>query len=364
MNETQGEPTMNQLTVALLQLTSGGNDQDANKAKGELFCRRAQAMGADIARVPELRNVGYTPANSWQGTDELLRAPELWPREEANANLVQPQSEDLWADQAIGRDDPSILHFRDLARELGMAIALTYLEKWNGAPRDTVSLLDRHGEIVLTYAKIHLCEWSPVEATLTPGDDFSVCTLDTAQGPLKVGTMICYDRGFPESARILMLKGAELILVPNASDLDPLHLAQFRVRAYENLVAVAMANYAGPGAGHSVAYDPIGFPKHGGKASWRDTLDVEAGEREGDRKSTRLNSSHSQISYAVFCLKKKNKNTQTIFTMIIAECSATDSFDSVSYINFCFGYGRYGWIRNSSYDIDSSAHALRMRCRR
>src|SRR2546430_12487303 len=27
--------------------------------------------------------------------------------------------------------------------------------------------------------------------------------------------------------------------------------------------------------------------------------------REGDRKSTRLNSSHSQISYAVFCLKKK-----------------------------------------------------------
>ena len=34
-----------------------------------------------------------------------------------------------------------------------------------------------------------------------------------------VGAMICYDRGFPESARILMLKGAELILVPNASDL-------------------------------------------------------------------------------------------------------------------------------------------------
>ena len=53
------------------------------------------------------------------------------------------------------------------------------------------------------------------------------------------------------------------------------------MRAYENLVAVAMANYAGPGAGHSVAYDPIGFPVHGGKASWRDTLVVEAGEREG-----------------------------------------------------------------------------------
>jgi len=116
MNETQGEPTMNQLTVALLQLTWGGNDQDANKAKGELFCRRAQAMGADIALFPELWNVGYTPAHTWQGTDELWRAPELWPPEEANANVVQPQSEDLWADQAIGRDDPFILHFRDLAK--------------------------------------------------------------------------------------------------------------------------------------------------------------------------------------------------------------------------------------------------------
>src|SRR5262249_5843096 len=41
-NQTQREPTMNQLTVALLQLTSQGNDQDANEAKGERFCRRAQ----------------------------------------------------------------------------------------------------------------------------------------------------------------------------------------------------------------------------------------------------------------------------------------------------------------------------------
>ena len=40
--------------------------------------------------------------------------------------------------------------------------------------------------------------------------------LDTASGNVKVGAMICYDREFPESARILMLKGAEIILVPNA----------------------------------------------------------------------------------------------------------------------------------------------------
>ena len=38
--------------------------------------------------------------------------------------------------------------------------------------------------------------------------------------------MICYDREFPESARILMLQGAELILVPNACGLDLNRLAQ------------------------------------------------------------------------------------------------------------------------------------------
>src|SRR5437868_10081341 len=35
--------------------------------------------------------------------------------------------------------------------------------------------------------------------------------------------------------------------------------------------------------------------------------------RRGDRKSTRLNSSHVSISYAVFCLKKKTKNTLTTY---------------------------------------------------
>src|SRR5262245_58338923 len=62
--------------------------------------------------------------------------------------------------------------------------------------------------------------FGPEEWTLTPGDDFYVCTLDTEQGELKVGAMICYDREFPESARILMLKGAELILTPNACDME------------------------------------------------------------------------------------------------------------------------------------------------
>ena len=100
-----------------------------------------------------------------------------------------------------------------------------------------VSLIDRHGEMVLTYAKVHTCDFDPVEATCTPGDSFPVCTLGTAQGPVKVGAMICYDREFPESARMLILGGAELILVPNVCDMELNFIAQVRTRAIENMVA-------------------------------------------------------------------------------------------------------------------------------
>jgi len=141
-----------------------------------------------------------------------------------------------------------------------------------------VSLIDRHGEMVLTYAKVHTCDFDPVEATCTPGDDFPVCTLETAQGPVKVGAMICYDREFPESARMLMLGGAELILVPNVCEMERNLMSQVRTRAIENMVAIALTNYATPDAnGHSIAFDPIAFTEHGS----RDSLVVEAGEQEG-----------------------------------------------------------------------------------
>ncbi len=91
--------------------------------------------------------------------------------------------------------------------------------------------------------------------------------------------MICHDREFPESARILMLKGAEVILTPNACELEANRLSQFRTRAFENMVGVAMANYATPqDNGGSVAFDGIAFD---GSGRSRDMLLVEAGEQEG-----------------------------------------------------------------------------------
>jgi predicted amidohydrolase len=166
--------------VALLQLAAYGADIDANLIKGEEHCRRAAAMNADVALFPEMWSIGYSPCP---------------------AEAVQRKA---WQQRAIGRDDRFVTHFQRLAQELDMAIAITYLERWSGAPRNSVSIIDRKGNVVMTYAKVHTCDFG-MEAACTPGDDFYVCDLDTRAGNVKVGAMICYDREFPESARILML---------------------------------------------------------------------------------------------------------------------------------------------------------------
>ncbi|MGD0731200.1 MAG: carbon-nitrogen hydrolase family protein [Terracidiphilus sp.] len=210
--------------------------QGKNIEKADEFCRKAAALGADVALFPEMWNIGYVSFDPKQ----------------ANAK------ED-WQALAVDSDSEYVRHFISLARELKMAIAVTYLQKWNPAPRNAVSIISRTGEIVLTYAKVHTCDFLPTEASVTPGDAFPVCVLDTRVGPVKVGCMTCYDREFPESARILMLNGAEVILVPNACGIDQLRIDQFKVRAYENAVGVAMTNYGSlPFDGNSMAFDAKG----------------------------------------------------------------------------------------------------------
>lgn len=162
-----------------------------------------------------------------------------------------------------------------------MAIGITFLEKHSRGLRNTMTLFDRHGNEVLTYAKVHTCDFSD-ERNLIPGDDFYVENLDTKIGNIKVGAMICYDREFPESARILMLKGAEIILVPNACPMEINRLSQLRGRAYENMLGIATCNYPEnvPDCnGHSSAFDGVAYlPNLLGS---RDTCLVEADGNEG-----------------------------------------------------------------------------------
>ena len=254
---------MTPLTVALLQLRSPGADPQRALREGERACREAARLGADVALFPEMWQVGYAPC------------PE------------DGDGRRAWRALATETDGPFVGRFRALAAELGIAIVITYLQRWGGGPRNTASVIDRHGNIALTYAKVHTCDFG-MEAALTPGDGFRVADLDLARGRVRVGVMVCYDREFPESARALMLDGAEVVLTPNACLLTDDRVGQFRARAFENMVGVAMANYATPDApdpsdpgecnGRSVAFTGICFAPDGTPL---DHKLVEAGPGEG-----------------------------------------------------------------------------------
>jgi len=239
------------LRIALLQLVGCGYDRVASRARGVEACRAAAAAGADLAVFPELWSTGYAFIDG-----DLER----------------------WRAQAIPRDDPWVRTLSGLAAELRMAVAVTYLERSPAGPRNVVTLFDAKGSEALTYAKVHTCSFDLPEHELARGTQFPVARLETRAGLVAVGAMICFDREFPEAARVLALGGAELLLVPNACELEANRLGQVHARAFENMAAVAVANYAAPQEnGHSTVVDPIAFDADGRS---RDTRVFEAGEAE------------------------------------------------------------------------------------
>ena len=241
------------MRIALLQIAPTGS-LEGNLRKGLDCCRKAKALSADIALFPEMWSNGY---------DIYSRPPEVW-----------------MAD-AIAADHPFVSSFAEEARELGMAIGITLLEKTEEGVRNSFILFDRHGERKLLYAKVHTCDFGE-ERNLTPGNDFPVADIDTKEGMVKVGAMICYDREAPESARILMLRGAEIILVPNACPMEINRLSQLRARAFENMVAIATCNYPSsvPDCnGHSTLFDGVAYLPDTPES--RDTCILEADESEG-----------------------------------------------------------------------------------
>ena len=104
-------------------------------------------------------------------------------------------------------------------------------------------LIDREGEVLGQYDKTHM--FGDVDlAQFTPGAHLS--TIHTLAG-WKVGLAICYDIEFPEVARDLALRGAEMILVPTAN-MHPFETVATQLvpaRAEENGVGVAYCNYVG-----------------------------------------------------------------------------------------------------------------------
>ena len=248
----RGENKMDNIRIAFLQIAPTGS-VEGNMEKGRTFCKKAKEQGADIALFPEMWSSGY-------------QIPE-------DVNQLKAL--------AVSKDSEFIRCYQKLAKELNMAVGITFLEAYEPLPRNSIVLFDRHGKEVYTYAKVHTCDFGD-ECRLTAGEDFYVADLDTEKGMVKVGSMICYDREFPESARILMLKGAEILLVPNACPMEINRISQLRGRAYENMVGIATVNYPDTQPdcnGHSTAFDAVAYrPQDAGS---RDTLFMEADGSEG-----------------------------------------------------------------------------------
>ncbi len=242
----------NMFKVALLQIMPSDSLFE-NLQKGMGYCRKAKEMGADMVLFPEMWSNGY--------------------------NI--PEDVNVLKSKAVDKDSAFLRSFATLAKELEIAIGVTYLEAGSPSPRNSLVVFDRFGERVLDYAKVHTCDFGD-EVRLTAGDDFYVCQLDTKNGKVNIGAMICYDREFPESARILMLKGAEIILVPNACPMEINRLSQLRARAFENMVGIATCNYPNgkPDCnGGSSAFDGVAYlPDMNGS---RDTCILQAGGEEG-----------------------------------------------------------------------------------
>lgn len=212
--------------VAIVQHKYKSTDRAINTEDGLSIVEQAKCMNADIVLFPECFITGY----------------EL-PIENKDA---------------LNDSNEYIEQFCAKAKELNIGIVLTALTKGIQKPQNTAYLIDKTGRIIIKYSKVHTCDFAD-EACLESGNGFFVADFED----IKIGIMICYDREYPESARVLMLKGAEIILVPNDCAAMAPRVRALSTRAYENMVGVVMANPPGQNAGCSCAFSPICWDENG-----------------------------------------------------------------------------------------------------
>ena len=115
-------------------------------------------------------------------------------------------------------DGPTIRLMQDLAKKHGMVIVVPiYEEEITGIYYNSAAVIDADGRYLGKYRKHHIPHVAPgfwEKFYFRPGN-LGYPVFDTAAG--KVGVYICYDRHFPEGARILGLNGAEIVLNPSAT---------------------------------------------------------------------------------------------------------------------------------------------------
>lgn len=233
------------LKVAMVQYDANEPNIDFNTKVAMKYIKEAKKSGAGIVLFPECFLTAYCCPDI---VEELLPLEEL----ENDSEFIG------WCNSAVTEEEEHVLQIRKLAKKLQIGVVITAFTKGEKYPQNTAFIIDRNGDIILKYSKVHTCDFD-WERYLESGQEFKVCKFDG----VNIGVMICYDREYPESARELMLQGAEIIFNPNCcGGMEP-RLKELSVRAMENMVGVAMANPPAPGMGRSAAFNPMVWDENG-----------------------------------------------------------------------------------------------------
>jgi (R)-amidase len=199
------------MRALLAQLEPAGTPDDNAGRAAEII--RSRGAAVDLVAFPELYLTGY----------DLERVASV----------------------AIAIDSAPLAAIREAAADAATAVAIGLAERRGRAISNTAVLVDERGAIVARYRKTHL--FGEEANAFEPGNELIVAEL----GGVRVGTMICFDMEFPETARELARAGAELLLTVSAN-MEPFygdHLIASQGRALDNRLPHLYVNRCGSEAG-------------------------------------------------------------------------------------------------------------------
>lgn len=178
---------MQKLKVALIQMNATPYKLKENLHLALQMAQKACEQGARLIVLPELFDSGYCVRDK---------------------------------DFEFGIDFKSpILHhsfkaLSEFARKNAVYIIACSIEKARKSLYDTAFIISPKGKLVGKHRKIYL--WNGEKKRFSRGKDYEVFSLNFGEFKVKVGLQICYELGFGESARILALKGAQMLVYPSA----------------------------------------------------------------------------------------------------------------------------------------------------
>jgi len=209
------------MPLALVQ-QHATDDKSANLARGLAAARTAAAGGAQIIAFAELAFDLFYPQSP--ATADTLAHAETIPGRTTSA-------------------------FSDLAVEFGVVIVLNIFERdAQGRTFDSSPVIDADGTLLGTTRMVHITEYEHFheQGYYTPGDR-GAPVYDTRFG--RIGVAICYDRHYPEYMRALAVRGADLVIIPQAGAVgewpDGLYEAEMRTTAFQNGYFTALCNRVG-----------------------------------------------------------------------------------------------------------------------